>query len=247
MNETLEIYINSRKANNYYNGLISDALYLLPTIEVSQDENALISIKNAVIPYSFYNVNNTNNKLNYVVDGVNYTIYLIVGNYNVNTLKSHLIELVGNSFVITYISKTNKFIFTHSTDDFIFLSTSNCFEILGFKDNYNYSSFNLSLTSTISINLFTIKNIYVCSDNFILNNIDSNNHNKSNIICSIPVNGSMNSILFYEDNTKHLVYKLGNIQNLRLTLTDEDGELIDFNDVHYSITLEITIVKKINN
>ena len=247
MTEILEIYINSRKANNYYNGLISDALYVLPAIEVLQDENALISIKNAVIPYSFYNVNITNNRLNYVVNGINYNINLVVGNYNVNTLKSHLIELMGNSFVITYVSKTNKFIFTHSTYDFTFLSSSNCFEILGFKDKFNYSSNDFILTSTISINLFTIKNIYVCSDNFILNNIDSNNHNKSNIICSIPVNGSMNSILFYEDNTKHLVYKLGNIQNLRLTLTDEDGELIDFNDVHYSITLEITIVKKINN
>jgi hypothetical protein len=40
MTEILEIYLNSRKANNYYNGLISDALYLLPTNEVSQDENA---------------------------------------------------------------------------------------------------------------------------------------------------------------------------------------------------------------
>jgi hypothetical protein len=243
MTEILEIYLNSRKANNYYNGLISDSLYILPSIEITQDENALISIKNAVIPYSFYNVNITNSKLNYVIDGVSYSINLTFGNYNVNTLKAHLIELIGELFSITYVAKTNKFIFTHSTDDFIFLSSSNCFEILGFKDNFNYSSIDYSLTSTISINLFTIKNIYVCSNNFILNNIDSNNHNKSNIICSIPVNGSMNSILFYEDNTKHLVHKLDNITNLRISLTDEDGELIDFNDVHYSITLEITIVK----
>ena len=243
MTEILEIYLNSRKANNYYNGLISDSLYILPTIEISQNENALISIKNAVIPYSFYNVNITNSKLNYVVNSVSYSVNLTFGNYNVNTLKAHLIELIGSLFTITYVAKTNKFIFTHSTDDFIFLSTSNCFEILGFKDNFNYSSNSLSLTSTISINLFTVKNIYVCSNNFILNNIDSNNHNKSNIICSIPVNGSMNSILFYEDNTKHLVHKLDNITNLRISLTDEDGELIDFNNVHYSITLEITIVK----
>ena len=243
MTEILEIYLNSRTANNYYNDLISDSLYILPTIEISQDENALISIKNAVIPYSFYNVNITNSKFNYVVNGVSYNVNLTFGNYNVNTLKAHLIELIGDLFIITYLTKTNKFIFTHLTYDFIFLSSSNCFEILGFKDNYNYSSIDLILTSTISINLFTVKNIYVCSNNFILNNIDSNNHNKSNIICSIPVNGSMNSILFYEDNTKHLVHKLDNITNLRISLTDEDGQLIDFNNVHYSITLEITIVK----
>ena len=239
--------LNSRTANTYYNDLISDALYVLPTIEILKDELAYISIKNAVIPFSFYNVNMTNNKLNYIVNGANYTVNLTLGNYNVNTLKTHLIELIGNLFTITYVAKTNKFIFTHSTYDFTFLSSSNCFEILGFKDNFNYSSIDFILTSTISINLFTVKNIYVCSNNFILNNIDSNNHNKSNIICSIPVNGSMNSILYYEDNTKHLVHKLDNITNLRISLTDEDGQLIDFNNVHYSITLEITIVKKINN
>lgn len=243
MTDILEIYLNSRTANTYYNDLISDALYVLPTIEILKDELAYISIKNAVIPFSFYNVNNTNNKLNYIVNGINYSVNLTLGNYNVNTLKSHLIELIGDLFNITYVAKTNKFIFTHSTYDFSFLSSSNCFEILGFKDNFNYNSNDFILTSTISINLFTIKNIYVCSNNFILNNIDSNNHNKSNIICSVPVNGSMNSILFYEDNTKHLVHKLDNITNLRISLTDEDGQLIDFNNVHYSITLEITIVK----
>ena len=44
MTEILEIYLNSRKANNYYNNLISDSLYILPSIEITQDENALISI-----------------------------------------------------------------------------------------------------------------------------------------------------------------------------------------------------------
>ena len=31
--------------------------------------------------------------------------------------------------------------------------------------------------------------------------------------------------------------------NFKLTLTDEDGALIDFNNVNYSITIEITIEK----
>jgi len=106
MTEILEIYLNSRKANNYYNNLISDSLYILPSIEITQDENALISIKNAVIPYSFYNINITNSKLNYVVDGVSYSINLTFGNYNVNTLKAHLIELLGSLFTITYVAKS---------------------------------------------------------------------------------------------------------------------------------------------
>ena len=241
--EVLEIYINSRKANKYIDGMISNASYVLPHIEILQDEKAYVCIKSAVIPYSFYNINNTNNKLNYLLNGIASSITLVNGNYNINTLKAHLIDLLGTNWSIVYITKTNKLEFTHALYDFSFLSSSTCFELIGFIDNVTYSSSSNFLSSTISVNLFTIKNIYICSDNFILNNIDSNNHNKSNIICSVPVNSSMNSILFYKDKTKHLVHKLSNLTNFKLTLTDEDGALIDLNNVNYSITIEITIEK----
>ena len=241
--EVLEIYINSRTASQYYDGMISNALYTLPHIEIKQDEKAYVCIKNAVIPYSFYNINNTNNELNYLLNGASLSITLVNGNYNINTLRAHIVELLGANWSITYIAKTNKLEFVHTLHEFSFLSSSTCFELIGFIDDVTYASISRYLISNISINLFTIKNIYVCSDNFILNNVDSNNHNKSNIICSVPVNGSVNSILFYNDKSKHLVHKLTNITNFKLTLTDEDGALIDFNNVNYSITIEITIEK----
>ena len=52
------------------------------------------------------------------------------------------------------------------------------------------------------------------------------------------------SILFYEDSSKHLVYKLDNIVYLHIKLTDQDNNLLDMNDIHYTLTIEITIVKK---
>ena len=118
-------------------------------------------------------------------------------------------------FSIAYNVKTNTYTFTHSTYDFTFKNTSNCFELLGFEDDNNYSSTSFSLSSTISINLFTIKNVYITSHNFILNNIDSNNHNKSNIICSVPVKGVPNSFIFYADNTKHLIHTVNNLTDFR--------------------------------
>ena len=153
-------------------------------------------------------------------------------------------DLLGVNWTIIYISKLNKYEFIHTLNNFTFLNTSTCFELLGFKDNLSYSSNLLKLTSSICCNTFTIKNIYVSSDNFILNNVDSNNHNRSNIVCSIPVRGLYNSILFYEDSSKHLVYKLDNIVNLHIKLTDQNNNLLDMNDIHYTLTIEITIVKK---
>ena len=243
MSEILEIYLNSKTADKYFDGLISDAVFYLPNINIGKREKAYVSIKNCVIPYSFYNINNTNNTLDYTLNSVDYSITFENGNYNVLTLKEHILSLLEDGFSITYNVKTNTYTFTHSTYDFTFKNTSNCFELLGFQDDNNYSSTSFSLSSTISINLFTIKNVYITSHNFILNNIDSNNHNKSNIICSVPVKGVPNSFIFYADNTKHLIHTVNNLTDFRISLTDENGNLIDFNNIHYSITLEITITK----
>tara|TARA_R110000851_G_scaffold38124_2_gene98024 strand:+ start:1662 stop:2405 length:744 start_codon:yes stop_codon:yes gene_type:complete len=243
--EIIEIYLNSKSADQYYDNMISNALFSLPIIEIRKDETAYISVKNCVIPRSFYNVNNSNNMLNYSVDGIDYTINLTNGNYNVLNLKSHIVELFNSSgytMIITYDTKTNKLTFRGTVHEFTFKQSSNCFELIGLLENYDYVSNNLELKSNIGTNLFTIKNIYLTSSNFILNNIDSNNHNKSSILASIPVKGVENSILFYEDRTKHLIHNCNNLTALRIILTDENSNLIDFNGIHYSITLELTII-----
>ena len=185
--DVLEIYVNSRSATQIYNNLISDAMYSLPVIEITKNEKAYICVKNAVIPNSFYNVNNSNNKLNFVLNGVDYSITFTNGNYNINTFRTHLYDLLYNldygqgnenhkNWTIIYNNKFNKYTFFHQFHNFTFLNSSNCFELIGFKVGSSYASTLLSLTSNIGCNMFTIKNIYVSSDNFILNNIDSNNH-----------------------------------------------------------------------
>lgn len=253
--DILEIYLNSRTATQYYNNLISDSMFSLPVIEINKKEKAYICVKNAVIPNSFYNINNTNNKFNFILNSLNYSITFSNGNYNINTFKTHLYDLLfgldygptntnGRHWTITYNNKLNKLVFSHQYHNFTFLSSSTCFELLGFKEGVSYTSTSLSLQSNICCNMFTIKNIYVTSENFILNNIDSNNHGRSNIICSIPVQGVSGSFLFYSDSQRHLIHNVNNLTSFRLKLTDEDGALIDFNDIHYSLTIEITILNE---
>jgi len=260
MSENLEIYLNSKFADQYLNNDVSDCIYNLPNIIIEQNEVAYITVKDAVIPNSFFNINESNNKLNLTINGSAYSILITYGNYNVNTLKTEIKTEIDalqtqhghdGDLTITYLTKTNKFYFFHSRHQFSFLSSSTCFEILGFKDEQTYIATPLpfqthkhELTSTISINLFTIRNIYIESPNFILNNINSVNHNNNNLLCAIPIKGTPNSIIFYEDLTKHLIHNLNNLTTLRIQLKDQDGELINFNFCHYSITLEITIIKK---
>jgi hypothetical protein len=68
------------------------------------------------------------------VNGLPYTITLIKGNYNANTLKEHLYNLLisqtypngnDNKFNITYDIKTNKYIFSHLHHEFGFYESSN--------------------------------------------------------------------------------------------------------------------------
>lgn len=259
MSEALEIYLNSKFADQYLFD-VSDCIYNLPNIIIEKDEVAYITVKDAVIPNSFYNVNETNNKLNLRIDLTTYLILIPYGNYNVNSLSLEIRTLIqdldtehghDHDLTITYLPKINQFYFIHSHHSFSFLSTSTCFEILGFKDGQTYTSSALpfqtqkhELTSNIGVNLFTTRTIFVQSQNFILNNINSLNHNNNNILASIPIKGTPNSIIFYEDLTKHLIHNLNNLTTLRIQLKDQDGELINFNGCHYSITLEITIIKK---
>lgn len=258
MSEALEIYLNSKFADQYLFD-VSDCIYNLPNIIIEKDEEAFITIKDAVICNSFYNVNETNNKLNLTIDGVSYSILITYGNYNVLTLKTEIETEIDalqtqhghdGDLTITYLPKTNQFYFIHSRHSFSFLSTSTCFELLGFKDGQTYigsalpfQSHKHELKSTISINLFTIRNIYIESPNFILNNINSVNHNNNSILASIPIKGTPNSIIFYEDLTRHLIHNLTNLTSLRIQLK-HDNSLLNLNGCNYSITLEITIIKK---
>jgi hypothetical protein len=95
------------------------------------------------------------------------------------------------------------------------------------------------------INLFPIRQIYITSKNFILNNINHATASNANIISSINVSGNPYSIITYNDssNNNHLIHNLNNINNLNITITDQDGDLINFNGSHFSLTLVLTIKK----
>ena len=251
--EIIEIYLNSSTADAFPSEFTSDAVFHIPNIEIDKTEKAYISVKNAVFSYSWYNINFTNNILNYQVNNINYTINLTKGNYNANTLKDHIYNLLtsqsyphgnDNKFAITYDIKTNKYTFSHLHHDFGFYKTSNCFELLGFSES-NKTSISRTLTSDIMINLFPIRQIYITSENFILNNVNHASSSNSNIITSINVVGNPYSIITYDNssNNNHLIHNLNNINNLSIKITDQDGDLVNFNGSHWSLTLSLTIKK----
>jgi hypothetical protein len=96
----------------------------------------------AVIPYSFYNVNATNNILKYVMrlpdtsTTAVQTITIPYANYNITTLIAKLKQLMDSGFTITYNSSTNKINISHNANTFWFLPGTTCYELLGMNEIY---------------------------------------------------------------------------------------------------------------
>jgi hypothetical protein len=212
---------------------------------LSKRNKCKISVQSASIPYSFFNCDYYNNQLIYSVDGdADITINIPQGNYNTSTLRTYLLTVM-TGFSISYVAYNNSYIFTHSTNDFTFKANSTCFELLGFTDDIDHISTLKSLTSDISINFFTIRNIYIQSNNIITNNINSNTPNNSNILCSIPVQSSSYSIINYSNinNIKMFIDRINNFTLLHISKTDQDGDILDLNGCHFSMTIQIDIVE----
>ena len=225
--ETICIFLNSQTASNYVNGYTSECLFNLPNIKIPRQSKISVSVQTASIPYSFFNCDDFNDVLKYTINGVSYSATIPQGNYNVITLAAALRTVLGSNFTITYAALDNSFTFTNTVNAFQFLSTSTCFEMLGFPSGFTYSSVANILKSTICINLFTIRNIYVSSNNFILNNVNNSTPNNCNILCSIPIMSSSGSIITYSNlyNAYNEAHNITNLTFLHLKLTDQDGDI----------------------
>ena len=238
---TCNLYLNSKQAFKQLNGT-SDCLFDFAGLPI-EDGEIYVSVQTAQIPGTFYNVDDINNLLVYSVGGgANINLVIPQSNYNVNTLKTYL-QTVMTGFTIAFNSSTNKYTFTHATSTFSFKPTSTSFEYLGFPDGSTQNSTGLSLTSTLAVNFFTIRNVLVEVSNLITVNKTSNpSDSNASILCSIPVNTSQGSILSYSNifNLSDKIYSVNNFASLHVRLLDQDLDLLDLNGGQWNITLQLS-------
>ena len=248
--ETLQIYLNSKYANRY-NSSTSDVDFYFSPFSIPSQYHIHLSVQAAQIPYSFYNVNLRNNTLHFYMNNQQsmISVNIPVGNYNIVNLTSTMNTLlVPYGFTVTYISITNKLSF-NNVNGFSFNGSSTILSILGFY-SLNNGSFiptfdtTYTLISNSVVNLQTQQCINICT-NFGTNNINSVNGQQSTILASIPINSPPNSIINY--NNSSLTNKVNLYSNLfsriNIKLMDQDKNLIDLNNQNYSLTLEFDVVK----
>ena len=99
--ETIQIFLNSKTANKYYDGYTSNCQFSLPHIILPRSKTMYVSVQSASIPYSFYNVDGFNDTLVYsIVAGSNIVITIPQGNYNTTSLRTYLLSVM-TGFTIT--------------------------------------------------------------------------------------------------------------------------------------------------
>lgn len=247
--DTFQIYLNSRDATTYNNGYgASDCDFYFKNIECLSQFHIHLSVKHAVIPYSYFNINKNNNQLFirlYNTQGFtqNLSYSLSFGNHTIASLLTELKFILGTAFTITYNSITNKLTFIHSTYEFVLLSNSTCLEIIGFAIGYDITTINKTLESNTNVNLQSVQCICINS-NIHTNSINTSNINNAHALANIPINQTPFSMITYMNSSNYRVNTYANnLNQINIKLLDQSGNIINLNGLHWTMTLQVDILK----
>ena len=226
---------------------LSNVIFKLPGLlkKESDIRHVQYQIIDAQVPVSFYNVNYTNNVLNYQISSVNYSITATPGNYSFTTLATNLISKFlanGHIFTIT-INKQNGIVtFATTGTNFIFQSSS-MFSIIGLDATTNSTSFNL--TCVYPFNVLGVTKIKIVSQFFNSYNIDSLNNGLSNNLALIPIDQPSFGLVVYENksNSKYTL-RTDTLDEIDLQIYDQNNNLINFNNINWQLTILMEITRE---
>lgn len=201
-----------------------------------QDVNDVyISVEHCEITNSFYLINEYNNIL-----AVNGSIYLIpYGNYNSNTLIAAIINLLGSNYSMTYDKSTFKFTMTNSVSEFSISSTSSsCRTILGLSDTGILYSVNKTLAFPYPMNVTPLPRLEIKCPNIGLNNYQSSD-GSCDVLLSLQNNSEFGQMITYDNSSNMSFYMtdVSQLNELTFKITDDTGQLINFNNIHWYITI----------
>ena len=200
-----------------------------------------ISLSSIQIPYIFYTINYSNNRLDYTFLFVNYSITLNTGFYNANTLIAELISQFqsnGHTFSIN-LNQSNGRLTFQSNRSFSFLGSSTCLVILGFSETINSSGNDLEMP--YPCNLLGITKLKILSTELITNN------SSGNLLQTIPVNVANYGLLCWENSPSHFsTLKSRTINSIDILIQDQYGNLVNMNNQDWEMTIILKIYRDYN-
>lgn len=255
--ETKQYFLTSggNLVNKLNGSLNSYVNFYIPKI-INYNKNTLynsIKISHLEIPYSFYIINSNNNVL-----VINATPLIIpFGNYNALTLLDTINILLLDAFEfninLSFESSTGKY--TLISDNSFYIDTSTTIsKIVGLEQGYSYNAIFDFATSQYILEFPYLVNTAGIRNIFIKTNLITNNYSlysgDSTILKSIPVNVPPYGIIIYNNNENiETIVKNRELNNIEIQLIDDEGFYIDFNNLDWSICIEIKTISQltINN
>jgi hypothetical protein len=232
---------NNYKSHIEYN--IPDMIVRDESIEYIQ-----FSIPYAVIPVSFYTINQNNNQLNILENGITKIITFPQGNYNASTFITQFKTLLGSQWNLILNTFNSIFTITNSTNGFIMYKSSTLTSIMGFSTDLTSSLVNgvNTLVLTRCCNFLPLPRICIrCSELLTNNNMIGNNNKSSDLVISIPNNSKPNGQIYYQNQTQvKALYKGNNLNRIAFSLTDDDGNFINFNGISSFFVLQFDIFRQ---
>lgn len=225
----------------------SNIEYNIPNMIVRDEsvEYIQFSIPDCVIPVSFYTVNENNNRLDVIEQGITNSYYFPYGNYNANLFINQFISLLGNNWSISLNTFNSVFTVSNSENSFTFLDTSTIDSVLGFSTIlYSTNSSPYTLTMTRCCNYLPLPRVTLrCAE---LANTSMIGLNAStDVIITIPNNAKPNGQIYYQNQSQaKLLFRHHELSRFVVSFTDDDGNYINFNGISTFFTLQFDIFRK---
>lgn len=208
-----------------------------------------ISVQNAQIPNSFYNVNVYNNILQITYNATPYTLTLTRGNYNSTTLINEIIAKLAlqsiTDITIAISSITGVLTFTRAGAlNFTINSTGTLNKVLGFAVGTSYTSVGGILSAPFPLNLLGLLKLKLASYEIQTRNYDSSVQSNLNILATIPIESGNFGLILYDNisNTQSIINN-PTLDGFDLQIYGDDNNLVNFNGIGWNITLLLAITR----
>jgi hypothetical protein len=260
---TYNLFLDSSQRD--YSAVGNPAEYLLllnkPITKTGKSSIFKVRIIQACIPFSFTEINETNNVLSYLFNSTPFQMTIPVGSYNITSLLSYIATYLEQTHTVklsfTFNQSTNLATLGFSlagntgTKQFDFPTILNNLLVmkqLGFVNTtatFSYTFGTLfNATSNQSVNVSPSKNLYIRSNSLQQTNSQEAIIGKcrsSNILAVVPINVPFgNYITFYNTQTFSVDINNETIDGIEVFLSDATGENVLVGlQLNWSITIVI--------
>ena len=241
------VHIRSKDGNQMTDGYNSHFKFILEDpIKINNGEQINITMSSGEFPYSFYNVSTAlnNNKLVIGPD----TATIADGNYSIYDLRDFItnnLEDITATFDIITMKMT--FINNGSSPITIKWSESTCNKLFGQGNvDQTLSAGGGARDGDYVCNMCSVHSLMVRS-NLATGNVQSTTHSNSTILqkISIDQNGFSMIYLNQDDYRTTNITQQPQIDEIELKITDQNNNLIQFNNVNFELSLIFQVFEKV--